>query len=122
MKMITSIKNFGSRGALRCFLIPFALGCFALSPQARATCQEGCLTNGNTVLGDDALLNNSGANNTAVGYQALFNNFSGDNTAVGYQALFNNTSGHENTAVGIAALLSNTRGFTNTAKHDSSRN
>jgi hypothetical protein len=42
-------------------LIALALGCFGLSPQARAACQEGCLTNGNTVLGDAALLNNTGA-------------------------------------------------------------
>src|SRR2546423_10140311 len=52
-------------------LIPLALACFALVPQARATCQEGCLTNGNTVLGDDALLNNTGTNNTATGSGAL---------------------------------------------------
>jgi hypothetical protein len=38
-------------------LIALTLGCFALSPQARAVCQEGCLTNDNTVLGDNALLN-----------------------------------------------------------------
>ena len=39
-------------------LIPLALACFALSPQVRATCQQGCLTDENTVLGEDALLNN----------------------------------------------------------------
>src|SRR6266480_550326 len=56
------------------FLIPLVLACFALSPQARAVCQEGCLTNGNTVLGDDALLNNTSVNNTAIGFNALFFN------------------------------------------------
>ena len=40
-------------------LIALMLGCFGLSPQARAVCQEGCLTNNNTVLGDNALLNNT---------------------------------------------------------------
>jgi hypothetical protein len=41
-------------------LIALTLVCFVLSPQARAVCQEGCLTNQNTVLGDDALLNKTG--------------------------------------------------------------
>src|SRR5437867_11471773 len=44
-------------------LIALTLVSFALSPQARAVCQEGCLTNNNTVLGDDALLNNTGTDN-----------------------------------------------------------
>ena len=116
-------------------LIPFALACFALSPQARATCQQGCLTDGNTVLGDDALINNSevgsfqtalgfqalfsntqGFNNTATGYQALFNNTLGlENTAIGSRALFSNIGGIDNTAIGISALISNTEGFYNTA-------
>src|SRR4030095_8127455 len=43
-------------------LIALTLGCFALAPQARAACQEGCLTNENTALGDDALLNTFGLN------------------------------------------------------------
>jgi len=116
-------------------LIPILLACFALSPTAYATCQRGCLTDGNTVLGDDALINNSevgssqtalgfqalfsntqGFNNTATGYQALFNNTLGwDNTAIGNRALYNNTGGFDNTAIGISALISNTGGFVNTA-------
>ena len=116
-------------------LIPPALACFALSPQAYATCQQGCLKNGNTVLGDDALINNSenasfqtalgfqalfsntqGFNNTATGYQALFNNTLGfDNTATGSRALYNNIGGFDNTAIGISALIGNTAGFDNTA-------
>ena len=57
---------------LALLLIPLALACFALSPQARAVCKEGCLTNANTVLGDDALiLNTTGFQNTAFGSQAL---------------------------------------------------
>jgi hypothetical protein len=36
-----------------------------------------CLTNENTVLGEDALLNNSGFNNTANGFNALYSNTGG---------------------------------------------
>jgi hypothetical protein len=53
----------------------FVLACFAISPQARAVCQEGCLGFGNTVLGEDALLSNTtGNNNTAIGQLALSDN------------------------------------------------
>jgi len=71
---------------LASLLIPFALACVALSPKARAVCQEGCLTNQNTALGEDALLNNTtGFLNTAIGLNALFNNTIGRlNTATGY--------------------------------------
>src|SRR5437773_9431081 len=99
-------------------LIPILLACFALSPTAYATCQRGCLTDGNTVLGDDALINNSevGSSQTALGFQALFSNRQGfNNTATGYQALFNNTLGWDNTAIGNRALYNNTDGFDNTA-------
>jgi hypothetical protein len=60
-------KTIG-RSSLRAFLlIVLALGWLALSPQAQTVCQEGCLTNQNTVLGDDALLNNTiGSSNTAL--------------------------------------------------------
>src|SRR2546430_4116241 len=58
----------------------------ALSPQARAVCQQGCdLTNQNTFLGDDALISNT----TGI-----------DNTAIGFEALFSNTTGGNNTASG----------------------
>jgi hypothetical protein len=118
-------------------LIALILTAFALSPQARATCQEGCLTNFNTVLGDDALLNNTGNLNTAIGAAALINNTSGyndtasgafalahnidgyNNTATGFNALYNNTGGSDNTATGVFALFSNIgsvlTGFSNTA-------
>src|SRR5947208_2471540 len=99
-------------------LIPILLACFALSPTAHATCQQGCLTDGNTVLGDDALINNSevGSFQTALGFQALFSNTQGfNNTATGYQALFNNTLGFDNTAIGSHALAENTTGNDNTA-------
>jgi hypothetical protein len=97
-------------------LIPLVLACFGLSPQARATCQNSCLTNENTVLGDDALLNNTGDANTAIGSQALFSNATGaSNTATGAHALLNNTTGASNTATGGSALIYNTTGFFNTA-------
>jgi len=96
--------------------IPLAFACFALSPTARATCQEGCLTNDNTVLGDDALLNNTGKKNTATGASALQSNTEGDfNTANGVNTLQNNTTGQRNTALGVEALRSNTFGDQNTA-------
>src|SRR6266566_1382794 len=102
------------------FLTALVLACFALSPQARAVCQEGCLTNENTVLGDDALLSNTtGFGNTATGFQALLSNTAGgDNTANGVDALFSNTTGGGNTAVGAEALSSNTTGIQNTALGD----
>jgi len=97
-------------------LIALTLGCFGLSPTAQAVCQEGCLTDFNTVLGDDALLNNSGSANTAIGSGALLSNTTGfDNTAIGSGALVVNTTGLENTASGVNALHTNTTGFDNTA-------
>jgi hypothetical protein len=93
------------------------LGCFALSPQARAACQRGCLTNENTVLGDDALLNNTiGFENTAVGFNALLSNTTGlQNTAIGFSALWSNIDGFGNTATGLNPLHDNTIGNANTA-------
>ena len=95
----------------------FAFAWFALSLQARAVCQEGCLTNENTVLGEDALISNaSGAGNTALGFEAAFSNTDGRfNTASGYQALHDNTTGPNNAAYGYFALHSNTTGGSNTA-------
>ena len=98
------------------FLTVLVLACFALSPQVRADCQEGCLTNENTVLGDDALVNNTAEGNTAVGFEALFSNTGGSfNIANGDKALFSNTAGNYNTATGHDALFSNTTGNNNTA-------
>ena len=93
------------------------LACFVLSPQARAVCQEGCLTNQNTVLGEDALISSkTGTDNTAIGFEALNVNTTGyQNTATGSYALLNNTTGVGNTAIGFNALLSDTTGFGNTA-------
>ena len=101
---------------LALLIIPLALACFAPSPQARGTCQQGCLTNDNTVLGDDALLNNTASFNTAIGFEALQQNTSGGgNTATGYIALLYNTTGSNNTVTGADALLNNTTGNGNTA-------
>jgi Chaperone of endosialidase len=110
-----------NRSPVRAFvLIPLVLACFALSPQAGATCREGCLANGNTVLGDDAFMNNSaGKENTAIGDAALVANTIGNfNTASGHFALSSNTTGIENTAVGNDALFYNTTGNSNTATGD----
>ncbi len=97
-----------NRSPLPAFLlIPFVLACFALLPKAHAVCQEGCdLTNDNTFLGDDALLNNTtGGIKMAIGADALFNNTTGTvNTAIGVIALFSNTTGDRNTATGWQAL------------------
>jgi hypothetical protein len=101
------------------FFIPLVLACawLTLAPAARAVCQEGCLTNQNTVLGDDALLSlTTGSSNTAIGFNALFSNTTeGFNTATGDSALFSNTAGLGNTATGWLALYSNTIGTVNTA-------
>jgi hypothetical protein len=95
----------------------FAFACFALSPQARATCQDACLTNNNTVQGDDALISlTTGTDNTANGAGALFSNTEGNyNTANGFHALLSSTTGSWNTANGFQALASNTTGNGNTA-------
>jgi hypothetical protein len=101
---------------LALLLIPLALVYFALSPQARAVCQEGCVTTFNTVLGDDALLNETGFNNTAIGAVALQSNTTGGgNTAIGTSSLQRNTTGLNNTANGGSALGFNTTGTNNTA-------
>jgi uncharacterized coiled-coil protein SlyX len=122
MKTKTS-SNSMNRSSSHCgtvafLLVPLALAWFALTPQARAVCQEGCdLSNGNTFLGDDALiLNTTGLDNTAVGFNTLFSNTTGSyNTAIGFVALESNTTGTFNTANGRDALSSNTAGGDNTA-------
>ena len=103
---------------LALLFIPLALACFALPPQARAACQEGCdQTHYNTFLGEGALGNNlAGYGDTATGAYALISNSSGSyNTAAGFSALSDNTTGGKNTATGAYALLFNTTGFNNTA-------
>jgi Chaperone of endosialidase len=113
-RMKIYLKNF----VLSQVTVIFALACFALAPQARAVCQEGCLTNANTVLGDGALLSlTTGTNNTAVGDSALSEDTTGsNNTATGLQALVFNSIGDNNTATGVNALYSSVNnGSFNTA-------
>jgi hypothetical protein len=102
-------------------LMAAALACFALAPQARAVCQEGCDAINNTFLGEEALVNNTtGNNNTTTGSGALNSNTSGDeNTATGDFALLDNTTGNNNPAHGLAALETNETGNDNTAVGDS---
>jgi hypothetical protein len=98
VKTLALVKLVSPRFLRRAFLfISLALGCFALAPQAQAACQEGCFTNGNTVLGNDALLNRNGIDNTAIGFQALNHNngTANYNTAIGFVALATNTSGDQ---------------------------
>jgi len=108
-----------NRSPLRAFLhIALALGWIALSPHARAVCQEGCdVSSENTFLGDSALVSNTtGVSNTAIGDSALaFNTTGSRNTATGDNALFVNTTGNDNTASGFEALTNNTIGNDNTA-------
>jgi trimeric autotransporter adhesin len=116
------LKNSMNRSSRHCgtvagFLILFALACFALSPAARAVCQEGCLSSSNTALGEDSLISNTtGFDNTAIGFNALFSNTTGSaNTATGWTALQSNTTGFNNTANGSNSLARNTTGINNTA-------
>src|SRR6266545_1621540 len=108
------LRALMNRSPLRAFLhIALALGWIALSPHARAVCQEGCdVSSENTFLGDSALVSNTtGNDNTASGFEALTNNTIGnDNTATGFEALSNNTTGSGNTANGFQALFNNTAG------------
>jgi hypothetical protein len=94
-----------------------AFACFALSPDARAVCQNGCGSNANTFLGDNALIaNTTGTDNTATGAGALSSNTTGGlNTATGFQALHSETTAKGNTADGDLALYSNTTADYNTA-------
>jgi len=95
----------------------FAFACFALTPQARAVCQDACLPNSNTVQGEDALLNlTTGTDNTALGFNALLSNTTGTgNTIIGSQALTSNTVGGNNVAIGWQTLFTNQDGSSNVA-------
>ena len=71
-------------------LVAVTLGCFAISPQARAACLDGCNNSlFNVFQGDDALFNDTtGAGNTALGWRALFTNTDASfSTGVGGGAL-----------------------------------
>jgi hypothetical protein len=68
------------------------------------------MTNGNTILGDQAGFDNiTGSFNTALGYGTLHNDYSGNidgsgNTAIGRGALGSFEAGNNNTAIGNNAL------------------
>jgi uncharacterized coiled-coil protein SlyX len=98
--------------------ILLVLGCFALSPTARALNPppDGGYPNQNTAEGKDALFSlTTGADNTAIGFNALHSlTIGSEATATGSLALFNDTTGF-NTAYGFKALYSNTDGFANVA-------
>ena len=115
---IYSRMNSHSRPPLRCgfLLIALVLAWFTLAPQARAVCQEACLTNDNTLFGEDTLINvTTGTDNVALGHSALSSNTTGlNNTATGDDALTVNISGFNNTGIGWHALDSNTIGVKNT--------
>jgi hypothetical protein len=100
-------------------LIALTLGCFGLSPQARAVDPppDGGYPIQNTAEGEDALFSlTTGQDNTALGFQALYNGTAANgNTAVGSQALLGNTVGTRNVAVGAGTLDSLTSGEMNTA-------
>jgi hypothetical protein len=99
--------------------ILLVLGCFALSPAARALNPppDGGYSNETTAEGDGALLRlTTGFGNTALGFKALNSDTTGQlNTATGRNALLNNTTGDNNTADGSGALSGNTTGNFNTA-------
>src|SRR6476660_1837631 len=120
MKIQFLFTSYIHRSLKRSALLPvlLLLVCITLSPQARAVCQQGCdLINGNTFLGDDALVNSElgAGGNTAIGETALYSNVLGyRNTAIGASALYSNLQGHHNTAIGVDALSNNTNS-TNTA-------
>ncbi len=98
--------------------ILLVLGCFALSPAARALNPppDGGYLNQTTAEGDRALFSlTTGADNTAIGFNALHSlTIGSEATATGSLALFNDTTGF-NTAYGFKALYSNTDGFANVA-------
>ena len=101
MNPLTQPKNT----TILLLLIALTLGCFGLSPEARAVCQQGCDSSFfNAFLGDDALISNTtGAGNTGLGWRALFTNTDASfSTGVGGGALALNDA-DSNTAVGAAS-------------------
>lgn len=69
-----------------------------------------------TIVGNGAMLANTGTSNTAIGALSSRANTSGaNNTSLGTESLFNNTTGSNNNAIGKGALYSVTTGTNNTA-------
>src|SRR5438552_15405274 len=76
MNPLTQSKN----ATILPVLIALTLGCFGLSPQARAVDPppDGGYPNQNTAEGEDALFSlTTGADNTAMGFDALYSNTTG---------------------------------------------
>jgi Galactose oxidase, central domain len=76
MNLLTQSKN----ATILPVLIALTLGCFGLSPQARAVDPppDGGYPNQNTAEGEDALFSlTTGADNTAMGFDALYSNVTG---------------------------------------------
>ena len=69
-----------------------------------------------TIVGNGAMLANTGTKNTAIGALSSRANTSGsNNTSLGAESLFSNTTGNSNNAIGKGALYSVTTGTNNTA-------
>jgi hypothetical protein len=127
--VMNSINQSTWRRGLPLSVLAFVVGCFALTPPARAVCREGCTGDQDTFLGDDAVTHRIetaiGSHtlqvgvhiaNTANGANALNSLTTGNtNVAFGYNALFSNQTGYFNTAIGANALYTNTSGFRNVA-------
>ena len=117
MNPLTHSKN----ATILPILIALTLGCFGLSPRARAVDPppDGGYPGQNTAEGEDALLNlTTGESNTAIGFHALTKTRkASSNTAVGSNALQTLSSGKasSNTAVGSNALQTLSSGNFNTA-------
>jgi hypothetical protein len=99
------------------------LGAYDLTVNGITVGRGGGSNESNTVIGKNALVNNTvdnvnytGIENTAIGFNALSSNTTGyENTAIGLSSLYYNTEGYENTAIGKRSLYRNTTGFWNTA-------
>src|SRR6266496_4164221 len=81
MNPLTQFK----KTAILALLIALALGCFGLSPQARAVDPppDGGYPNQNTAEGEDALFSlTTGADKTAMGFDALDRNTTGSDNAL----------------------------------------
>ena len=77
---------------------------------------QGSVGAGTTIVGEEAMVANTGNNNTSVGFGAARTNTSGtNNLAVGHQSLYENTTGSGNTALGKDALFGSLTGDNNTA-------
>lgn len=71
---------------------------------------------GTTILGEEAMISNTGNSNTAAGFGSLRSNTSGfENTSLGHQSLYENTTGSGNVAIGKDSLYASLSGISNTA-------